>query len=151
MQPPPALAAALTGYLQGLHHVAVAVPSLAEARAIWEGPLGMKALPVEFVPDQKVNVLVLFTGGQRIELVEPASDDSPVTKFLATRGPGIHHLAWRVLELEPAIAHLKACGMRLIDEHPRPGSHGTRVAFIHPKATGGVLMELVEDPQWRAL
>lgn len=140
---------ALAGFLRGLHHVAIAVPSLAEARATWEGPLGMKALPIEFVPDQRVNVLVLFTGGQRVELVEPASDDSPVTKFLARRGPGIHHLAWRVDSVEAAIAKLKAEGVALIDESPRPGSHGTRIAFVHPKATGGVLMELVEDPNAR--
>ena len=144
LEPPKAIA----GFLRGLHHVAIAVPSLEEARATWEGPLGMKALPVEFVPDQKVHVLVLFTGSQRIELVEPASEDSPVTRFLAKRGPGIHHLAWRVDSLEPAIARLKAEGIALIDESPRPGSHGTRIAFVHPKATGGVLMELVEDPRW---
>ena len=145
MQPPKAL----EGYLRGLHHVAIAVPSLAEARAIWEGPLGMTGLPVEYVPDQRVNVLVLFSGGQRIELVEPAHADSPVTKFLATRGPGIHHLAWRVDDLEAAIARLKEEGLRLIDVAARPGSHGTRIAFIHPQATGGVLMELVQDPTWK--
>ena len=139
----------LKGFLRGIHHVAVAVHKLADARATYEGSLGMQALPVEFVPSQKVNVLVLFTGGERIELVEPASDDSPVTKFLAPRGPGIHHIAWRVDDLEAAIAQLKADGLRLIDESPQPGSHGTRVAFVHPKATGGVLMELVEDPAFR--
>ena len=138
----------MTGVVRGLHHVAIAVESLAAARASYENVLGMSALPVEFVPDQKVNVLVLFTGGQRIELVEPAMPDSPVSKFLATRGPGIHHVAWRVDDLVGAIAELKRNGLRLIDDAPRPGSHNTKVAFVHPKATGGVLMELVEDPAW---
>ena len=135
--------------LRGLHHVAVAVHSLEEGRRIYEGALDMRALPVEFVPDQKVNVLVLFTGGQRVELVEPVGADSPVTKFLEKRGPGIHHLAWRVDDLVAALARVKSAGLQLIHDTPRPGSHGTKVAFIHPKATGGVLMELVEDPNWR--
>lgn len=136
----------LRGVVQSLHHVAIAVPSLAEARAVFETALGMQALPVEFVPGQKVNVLVLFAGRQRVELVEPASADSPVTNFLAKRGQGIHHLAWKVADCAVAIAQLKAAGLRLIDEVPRPGSHGTTIAFVHPKSTGGVLMELVEDP-----
>jgi methylmalonyl-CoA/ethylmalonyl-CoA epimerase len=139
----------LGALLRGLHHVAIAVDSLAAARKTYEDILDMHALPVEFVPDQKVNVLVLFTGGQRVELVEPASPDSPVSKFLATRGPGIHHIAWRVDDLKEAIAKLKQDGVRMIDEAPRPGSHNTKVAFVHPKATGGVLMELVEDPNWK--
>jgi methylmalonyl-CoA epimerase len=137
---------ALRGVTRGLHHVAIAVPSLAEARKLYEVALGMRALPVEFVPSQKVNVLVLFSDSQRIELVEPAAPDSPVTNFLAKRGPGIHHLAWRVDDCAKAIATLKAAGLKLIDDTPKPGSHGTQVAFVHPKSTGGVLMELVEDP-----
>ncbi|MBK7641619.1 MAG: methylmalonyl-CoA epimerase [Planctomycetes bacterium] len=137
---------ALRGVTRGLHHVAIAVPSLADARAIYETALGMRALPVEFVPGQKVNVLVLFSDTQRIELVEPAAADSPITNFLAKRGPGIHHLAWRVENCAKAIATLKQAGLQLIDDTPKPGSHGTTVAFVHPKSTGGVLMELVEDP-----
>jgi methylmalonyl-CoA epimerase len=145
MQPPKELGA----LLRGLHHVAIAVDSLAEARKTYEIALDMHALPVEYVPDQKVNVLVLLAGGQRVELVEPASPDSPVSKFLATRGPGIHHIAWRVDDLAETLAKLKKAGLRLIDEAPRPGSHNTKIAFVHPKATGGVLMELVEDPAWK--
>lgn len=135
----------LRGVTRGLHHVAIAVPSLAEARAVYESALGMRALPVEFVPGQKVNVLVLFSDTQRIELVEPAAPDSPITNFLAKRGPGIHHLAWRVDDCAAALALLKQAGLKLIDETPKPGAHGTKVAFVHPKSTGGVLMELVED------
>lgn len=139
---------AIQGILRGLHHVAVATESLAEARKVYEQALGMRALPIEFVPDQKVNVLVLFAGDQRVELVEPVGDDSPVTNFLKKRGPGIHHLAWRVDDLAAAIATCKAAGLAMIHDAPRPGSHGTKIAFVHPKATGGVLMELVEDPRF---
>ena len=138
----------LGSLLRGIHHVAIATVSLAEARKNYEAALGMRALPVEFVPDQKVNVLVLFTGGQRVELVEPVGEDSPVTNFLKKRGPGIHHIAWRVEDLVLAIAKVKAGGLQMIHDAPRPGSHGTKIAFIHPKSTGGVLMELVEDPNW---
>jgi len=136
----------LLSLTRGLHHVAIAVPSLADARAVYESALGMSALPVEFVAGQKVNVLVLFSGTQRIELVEPAAPDSPISNFLAKRGAGIHHLAWRVDDCAQAIAQLKKAGLKLIDESPKPGSHGTKVAFVHPKSTGGILMELVEDP-----
>lgn len=136
----------LVGVVRGLHHVAIVVPSLAEAAPLYTGSLGLSSGEPEHVPDQKVNVLVLMAGSQRIELVEPAVEDSPVSGFLARRGPGIHHLAWRVDDCAAAIAALDQRGVRLIDHAPRPGSHGTRVAFLHPKATGGVLMELVEDP-----
>ncbi|MBL8863287.1 MAG: methylmalonyl-CoA epimerase [Planctomycetes bacterium] len=131
---------------QGLHHVAIAVKSLAEARGAYELALGLVATEPEFVPDQRVNVLVLYAGSQRIELVEPASPDSPITKFLEKTGGGIHHLAWQVADVAAAIAHLKSHGVRLIDEAPRPGAHGTTIAFVHPKSTGGVLMELVQAP-----
>jgi methylmalonyl-CoA/ethylmalonyl-CoA epimerase len=135
----------LDGVVRGLHHVAIAVPSLAEARKAYEGALGLAASPIEFVEDQKVNVLVLYAGAQRIELVEPASADSPISGFLAKRGAGIHHLAWRVDDVAAAIAKLVAAGVRMIDAAPRNGAHGTRIAFVHPKSTGGVLMELVEE------
>jgi len=137
---------ALSGVVRGLHHVAIVVKSLAESRATYVDVLGMTATEPEHVPDQKVNVLVLFAGSQRVELVEPASEDSPVSAFLEKRGGGIHHLAWRVDDVAAAIATLEARGVRMIDRAPRPGSHGTTIAFVHPKATGGVLMELVQDP-----
>lgn len=138
---------AIQGVAQGLHHVAIAVKSLAEARPAYELALGLVATDPEFVPDQRVNVLVLFAGTQRIELVEPASPDSPITKFLEKTGGGIHHLAWKVEDVARAIAHLKSHGVRMIDEAPRPGAHGTTIAFVHPKSTGGVLMELVQEPR----
>ncbi|MCY2960566.1 MAG: methylmalonyl-CoA epimerase [Planctomycetota bacterium] len=138
---------AIQGVAQGLHHVAIAVKSLAEARGAYELALGLVATEPEFVPDQRVNVLVLYAGAQRIELVEPASPDSPITKFLEKTGGGIHHLAWKVSDVAAAIAHLKSHGVRMIDEAPRPGAHGTTIAFVHPKSTGGVLMELVQEPR----
>jgi len=136
--------AALQSVVQGLHHVAIVVPSLAEARKTYVDVLGMSAGAPEFVADQNVNVLVCHAGAQRIELVEPASPDSPVSRFLEKRGPGLHHLAYQVASVERALAVLKAAGLRLIDEHARPGAHGTRIAFVHPSATNGVLTELVE-------
>lgn len=137
---------ALAGVVRGLHHVAIVVKSLDESRALYADVLGMGASAPEHVADQKVNVLVLFAGTQRIELVEPASEDSPVSSFLAKRGGGMHHLAWLVDDVRSAIRTLEERGVRMIDREPRRGSHGTTIAFIHPKATGGVLMELVEDP-----
>ena len=139
----------LRGLVRGLHHVAIVVPDIASARQTYEGALGLGAGEVEHVADQKVNVLVCRAGTQRIELVEPATPDSPVSKFLE-RGGGLHHLAWRVDDCAAAIASLMEKGVRMIDEAPRPGSHGTTIAFVHPKATGGVLMELVEDPEHSA-
>lgn len=137
---------ALAPVVRGLHHVAIVVPSIAAARAVYEGVLGMRAGEPEFVEDQQVNVLVVHAGSQRLELVEPAGDDSPVTNFLAKRGGGLHHLAYEVDDCALAIERLLAAGVRMIDEAPRPGSHGTTIAFVHPKATGGVLSELVEAP-----
>jgi methylmalonyl-CoA epimerase len=137
---------ALHSLVQGLHHVAIVVPSLAEARKTYVDVLGMRATEPEYVADQKVNVLVCHAGTQRIELVEPAAPDSPVSRFLEKRGPGLHHLAYQVASVERALVALKAAGLRLIDEHPRPGAHHTRIAFVHPSATNGVLTELVEEP-----
>ena len=137
----------LGALVRGLHHVAIVVPSLAEARRTYVERLGLESDgEVEHVPDQKVNVLVCHAGNQRIELVEPAAPDSPVSAFLAKRGGGLHHLAYRVESVERALEALKAAGLRLIDTAPRPGAHGTRIAFVHPSATHGVLTELVEEP-----
>ena len=138
---------ALGSVVRGLHHVAIVVPSIEEARRTYVDALGMSAGEPEYVEDQKVNVLVCLAGEQRIELVEPAVPDSPVSNFLAKRGGGLHHLAYLVDDVAEAIGKLKAAGLRLIDEEPRPGAHGTRIAFVHPKATGGVLTELVEEPK----
>lgn len=137
----------LAALVRGVHHIAIVVPSIAQARKVYEGVLGLKAGEPEYVADQKVNVLVTWAGEQRIELVEPAAPDSPVARFLEKTGGGLHHVAYRVDDVAAALATLKAAGVRLIDEAPRPGAHGTRIAFVHPKATGGVLSELVEEPR----
>ena len=138
---------ALKSLVLGLHHVAIVVPSLDEARKTYVEVLGLRETEREHVPDQKVNVLVCYAGLQRVELVEPASSDSPISKFLEKRGAGLHHMAYRVASVERALAQVKAAGLRVIDEAPRPGAHGTRIAFLHPSAVGGVLTELVEEPR----
>jgi methylmalonyl-CoA/ethylmalonyl-CoA epimerase len=135
----------LVAIVRELHHVAIVVPSIAEARGTYVDVLGLEAGEVEYVEDQRVDVLVCHAGSQRIELVQPAAEDSPVSKFLAKRGGGLHHLAYRVDDLEDALARLKAAGVALIDDAPRPGAHGTRIAFVHPRSTGGVLTELVQE------
>jgi methylmalonyl-CoA/ethylmalonyl-CoA epimerase len=140
----------LRALVRGLHHVAIAVRDLEQARPLYESVLGMSAAEPEHVADQNVHVLVVHAGTQRIELVQPAAPDSPISAFLDKRGEGLHHLAWLVDDCAGALAALRARGVRLIDETPRPGAHGTRIAFVHPRATGGVLMELVEDPALRA-
>ncbi len=137
----------LHGLAKGLHHVAIAVPDLAQARAFYEDALGMRGGEPEFVPSQGVNVVVLYAGEQRVELVEPAVPDSPITRFLERRGGGIHHLAWRVDDVGEAVRTLLERGVQMIDDEPRPGSHGTTIAFVHPRATGGVLTELVQVPE----
>ncbi len=144
---PPHVPAQLAPLVRGLHHIAIVVPSIAEARKLYEGVLGLSAGEPEYVADQKVNVLVTYAGTQRIELVEPAAPDSPVTRFLEKTGGGLHHVAYKVDDVAAAIAALKHAGVRMIDESPRPGAHNTRIAFVHPKATGGVLSELVEEPR----
>jgi methylmalonyl-CoA epimerase len=145
--PPSHPPGALREIVVGLDHVAIAVNSIAETRGLYEMGLGLSSAGEEFVPGQKVNVLMLMAGNQRIELVEPASEDSPITGFLQKRGQGIHHLAWQVRDLEAALEHLKARGVRLIHETAQAGAHGTRIAFVHPASTSGVLMELVELPK----
>jgi methylmalonyl-CoA/ethylmalonyl-CoA epimerase len=136
----------LQGQVVGLHHVAIAVREIAAVAPFYADSLGLETLgEPEFVADQKVNILILSAGGQRIELVEPASPDSPISRFVEKR-EGLHHLAWEVDDLEAVLARLKEQGMRLIDEAPRKGAHNTRIAFLHPASCGGVLTELVEVP-----
>ena len=128
-----------------LDHVAIAVPNLAEAVAFWSVKLGLPDTGRDTVEEQGVRVAFLDVGnGARIELLEPLGPDTPVGRHLARRGPGIHHVCLQVPDLDAALARLKEQGVRLVDESPRPGAHGTKVAFVHPKGTGGVLLELVE-------
>jgi methylmalonyl-CoA/ethylmalonyl-CoA epimerase len=131
--------------LLGLHHIGIAVASIDAALPRWTG-LGLALQSVEEVPTERVRVAVLLAGTTRIELLEPTAPDSPIARFLQQRGPGIHHLAFHVADCQRQIDALAQAGAQLLDKTPRPGAHGCRVAFLHPKQLGGVLTELVEDP-----
>jgi len=130
-----------------LDHIAVAVPDLGDVLATWRDLIGLAEQGRDTVEGQGASVAFLDAGGARVELVSPTSDDTPIGRYLALRGPGLHHVALRVEDIAVALEHLRGHGVRLVDEAPRPGAHGTRVAFVHPKATGGVLLELVEYPE----
>ena len=127
-----------------LDHIGIAVESLDQGFAFYQA-LGFANLEVENVPREKVKVGFVRLGNRaNLELLEPTSDDSTVRKFLEKRGPGIHHICLRVKGIDQILETLKAKGVKLIDEKAKPGAHNCRVAFIHPKATGGVLIELSE-------
>jgi methylmalonyl-CoA/ethylmalonyl-CoA epimerase len=132
-----------------IDHIGIATNGIAESASVYCDALGLSVGEVEEVSSQKVRVAMLPVGESRIELLEPTSDDSPISKFLVKRGAGIHHIAFGVDDIHAALADLKSKGTRLIDEEPRPGSGGCLVAFIHPSSTGGVLIELVERPDER--
>ena len=127
-----------------INHLGIATKGIDDALKFWGDGLGLENVHTETVEDQMVRVAMLPLGESRIELLEPTSDDSPISKFLEKRGPGIHHIAVEVEDIEAALARLKARGMRLIDETPRVGAEGCLVAFVHPTASGGVLLELVQ-------
>ena len=127
-----------------ISHIGIAVESIDAALPFYRDVLGLEFEGVEVVAEQKVKVAFLAIGESRIELLEPTAPDSPVAKFLEKNGPGIHHLAFQVEGLQERLAGLKGQGVRLIDESPRLGAHHTRIAFLHPKASGGVLTELCE-------
>lgn len=127
-----------------IDHIGIAVKSIDESLKFWEDTLGIKCHDVEEVAEQKVKTAFLPVEDTEIELLEGTSEESPVAKFIAAKGEGIHHLAIRVDNLEEALAELKAKGVRLIDEKPRCGAGGAKIAFLHPKATGGILLELSE-------
>jgi methylmalonyl-CoA/ethylmalonyl-CoA epimerase len=128
-----------------LDHVGIAVKSLADAIPAFEAALGVSASGHEEVLDQDVRVAFLKTGEPAIELLEPMGPDGPIGKFIQKRGEGIHHLSFDVPDIEAALARCKAAGLILIDEHPRQGAAGKRIAFLHPKSTSGVLIELSQD------
>ncbi len=132
--------------LTQIDHIGIAVSSIEEGIAFYKGLLGFTLESQEVVPSQKVVVAFLSPpqGGPRIELIEPTSPDSAVNKFLTKRGPGLHHLAYRTPNISQALDKLKADGLQLIDTSPRNGAGGHKVAFLHPRSTMGVLLELVE-------
>jgi methylmalonyl-CoA/ethylmalonyl-CoA epimerase len=125
-------------------HIGIATRDIEESLKFWRDALGLEVKHTETVEEQGVNVAMLPAGEPRVELLEPTGPASPVAKFLEKRGPGIHHVAVRVPDIRAALARLKREGARLIDEEPRVGAGGCLVAFVHPSASGGVLLELVE-------
>jgi len=127
-----------------INHLGIATKGIDEALGFWVDALGLENVHTEVVEDQKVRVAMLPIGESRIELLEPTSEDSPISKFLDKRGGGIHHVAIEVDDIKASLAKLKAKGVRLIDEVPRIGAEGCFVAFVHPSATNGVLLELVQ-------
>jgi methylmalonyl-CoA epimerase len=129
---------------RALDHVGIAVHSLDDSLPVFESITGGKGYGRERVEQQGVEVVFLGTGDGRLELLAPTRDDSAVAKFLARRGPGMHHLCYRVDDIVAELDRYHAAGARLIDEAPRPGAAGHLVAFIHPKSTGGVLVELLQ-------
>lgn len=127
-----------------IQHLGVAVTSIDEALNFWCAGLGLELKEIEVVEDQGVRVALLPIGESRIELLEATGAETPVGKFLAKRGPGIHHLCVEVNDIDAKLTELRARGVRLIDEVPRKGAGGALVAFIHPSSTGGVLIELTQ-------
>jgi methylmalonyl-CoA epimerase len=125
-------------------HIAIATRQIDGALALWRDVLGLEVDSTEDVTEQGVRVAMLPIGETHIELLEPLSQSSPVGKFLAKRGPGLHHVAIRVTDIRASLAELKAKGTRLIDETPRTGAGGSLVAFVHPASADGVLLELVQ-------
>lgn len=128
-----------------IHHIGIAVESLSAALPAFEKILGRAPISRETIADQKVRVAVFDLDEIRIEVLEATSPDSPIAKFLAKRGPGIHHLTFTVAGLPKKLAELERNGIRLIDREPRRGAGGEEIAFLHPAGASGVLIELVED------
>ncbi len=128
-----------------IDHLGIAVESIDESLAFYRDALGLEVSGRETVAEQGVNVCMLPVGASRVELLEPTGPETPVGKFLAKRGPGIHHICYRVDDIHAALERLKAAGARLIDESPKVGAGGHLVAFVHPSATGGVLVEISQE------
>jgi methylmalonyl-CoA/ethylmalonyl-CoA epimerase len=133
--------------LDRIDHVGVAVEDLDAAIALYEGALGMPLVHRETVEEQGVEAVLLDVGDGHVELLAPLGPDTPVGKFLAKKGPGLHHVAYAVSDIDAALASLKEQGVSLIDETPRTGIRQSRVAFVHPKSTGSVLTEIVQPAE----
>lgn len=127
-----------------LEHIGIAVKSIDERIAVWREVFGLTLLCLKEVPDQKVRIAVLECGGVHIELLEALGEQSPVFSFIEKRGEGVHHLCFEVDDVEHTLKMMKSKNMKLIDEIPKIGASGKKIAFIHPKDLGGVLIELTE-------
>jgi methylmalonyl-CoA epimerase len=133
--------------LSRIDHIGVAVEELEPALELYRGALSLELVHREVVAEQGVEAVLLDVGENHVELLAPLGPDTPVGKFLARQGPGLHHVAYQVADIEATLAALSAAGMRLIDERPRTGIRDSRVAFLHPKSTGGVLTEIVQPAE----
>lgn len=130
--------------VEKINHIGIAVKSIEEAAKFWQGLPGLQITGTEVVESQKVKTAFIPSGDSEIELLEATDGTSTIAKFIEKNGEGVHHFALEVDNIEEALAHLKEAGIRLIDETPRQGAGGARIAFIHPKATGGILLELCQ-------
>jgi methylmalonyl-CoA/ethylmalonyl-CoA epimerase len=130
-----------------IDHIGVAVEDLDDAVALYRDRLGMREQHRETVEEQGVDAVLLEIGDGHIELLSPLAPDTAVGRFLERHGPGMHHVAYRTTDIDAELAAVRAAGLRLIDEEPRIGIRGSRVAFVHPKSTGGVLTEIVEPAE----
>ncbi|MDZ7774303.1 MAG: methylmalonyl-CoA epimerase [Bacteroidales bacterium] len=124
-----------------IEHIGIAVNSLDESIPYYEKILGLTCYAIEEVVDQKVKTAFFKVGDTKIELLEPTADDSPIAKYLEKKGPGIHHLAFAMPDVDKALQEAEENGVRLIDKQPRSGAEGLEIGFLHPKSTGGVLTE----------
>lgn len=132
--------------LTHIEHIGIAVKSLEEAIPFWEKQLGMKCYSIEEVAEQKVRTAFFKIGQSKIELLESTDPEGPIGKFIEKKGEGVHHVAFATEGLQSNLDELAGKGVQLIDKTPRKGAEGLNIAFLHPKATAGVLMELCEDP-----
>jgi methylmalonyl-CoA/ethylmalonyl-CoA epimerase len=130
--------------IKSINHVAVVVEDMERSLLFWRDALGMELRELREVTAEKSQVAFLPLGGSEVELVRPTTDDSGIAKYLAKRGPGLHHICLEVDDIEGILAQLKAKGIRLINEEPRTASDGKRYAFVHPESTSGVLVELYQ-------
>ena len=128
-----------------VNHIGLATADIEHALRVFSDGLGLESSGDEYVPGDAVWVTFMPVGDSRFELLEGVGEEGPVQKFLAQRGPGIHHICLEVEDLPGMLTRLQSCGIELIDTEPRPGAHGTLVAFVHPKSANGVLIELVES------
>lgn len=130
-----------------INHIAILIPQIEDGTQFWVDALGLSLEKIEDVPDQQVEIAFLPVGESHIELLAPTNDSSGVARYLQKRGPGLHHICLEVDDITAALARLKEAGIPLIDEQPKTGADGKQLAFIHPKGTGGVLVELYQLPQ----
>jgi methylmalonyl-CoA/ethylmalonyl-CoA epimerase len=135
--------------LKKINHIAIAVSDIEESAKFYQNVLGLSLSDVEVVPAQKTRAGFFRIGEMNIELVQPSETDSPLVKFLETKGQGIHHICFEVDDVEAEVSTFLEKGATMVDQKPRPGAHQTKVAFVHPKSSSGVLIELCELPKNR--